>query len=210
VTAQDSAHPTSTRGRLEAFSDGVFAIAITLLVLDIAVPAEDSEDFLRAVVDQWPFYLAYVISFASIGAVWLAHQMITQYLDRVDAWFIRLNLLLLSVVSFLPFPTRLVGEHIGDTNPERVAVTMYGFTLLSAFALVSILWRYAVHGRLVVTDASEQDVDLLTNRLTPGMGAYVAMIALGLFFPSVAVVGYLAIAVFFIVPFGLILRHFRR
>ncbi len=196
-------------GRMEAFSDGVFAIAITLLVLELVVP-ETEGDFLDAVLDQWPLYLAYVVSFATIGAVWLAHHAITAYLERIDAGFVRLNLLLLLAVSFLPFPTRLLGEHIGESSPERVAVTIYGLTLLAVSTLVSALWRYAVHERLVVPDASDEDIQMLTKRLTPGMGAYVVMLILGLFLPTVAVFGYLAIALYLIVPFGLIRRHLLR
>jgi uncharacterized membrane protein len=194
-------------GRLEAFSDGVFAIAITLLVLELSVPAGAEDDLLDAFLDQWPSYLAYVVSFSTIGAIWLGHNGITDYLDRADAGFIRLNLLLLMVVSFLPFPTRLLGEHIGEDDPERVAVTIYGLTLLAATSLVSVLWRYAIHEKLVHPDAKDEDVQLLTKRLTPGLAAYAAIIVVGLFFPVVAVVAYLAVALFFIVPFRLLRQH---
>jgi uncharacterized membrane protein len=122
--------------RMEAFSDGLFAIAITLLVLEIAVPSGAEGDLLGAVVDQWPTYLAYLVSFSTIGAVWLAHTVITEYLDHATSVLIRLNLLLLMVVSFLPFPTRLLGEYIGEDEPERVAVTIYGINLFLASTLV--------------------------------------------------------------------------
>ena len=195
-----------TTARLEAFSDGVFAIAVTLLILDIAVPAGSADDPLRAVGDQWPSYLAYFVSFATIGAVWLAHSAITEYLDRADATLIRLNLLLLLIVSFLPFPTRLLAEYHGKSGAERVAVTIYGLNLLMASVLVSVLWRYAVRERLVRPDADDEEVQVLTKRLTPGLAAYVILIGLGLFLPVVAVLGYLAIAVYFIVPLRQI-RH---
>ena len=115
---------------MEAFSDGVFAIAITLLVLELAVPNGSEDDLLDGVLNQWPSYLAYLVSFASIGAVWLEHTVITEFLDHATSVLIRLNLLLLMVVSFLPFPTRLLGEHIGADEPERVAVTIYGLNLV--------------------------------------------------------------------------------
>jgi hypothetical protein len=98
--------PGYRTGRMEAFSDGVFAIAVTLLVLEIAVPAGSGDDLLGALGDQWPSYLGYLVSFATIGAVWFAHTVITEYLDHADSVLIRLNLLLLLVVSFLPFPTK--------------------------------------------------------------------------------------------------------
>ena len=98
---------------MEAFSDGVFAIAITLLILEIGVPAGSGGDLLKALGDQWPSYLAYLVSFATIGAVWFAHSVITEYLDHATTTLVRLNLLLLLVVSFLPFPTKLLAEYIG-------------------------------------------------------------------------------------------------
>jgi uncharacterized membrane protein len=189
--------------RMEAFSDGVFAIAITLLVLEITVPAGSEDDLLGAVGDQWPSYLAYAVSFSTIGAVWLAHAAITEYLHHATAVLLRLNLLLLMVVSFLPFPTRLLAEHLGDTDPARVAATVYGVTLLLAVLLLAVLWRYAVGAGLVRPDAPDEEIHTLTTLLTPGLGGYVAMIVVGLFLPTVATVGYLALAIALIVPFGL-------
>jgi uncharacterized membrane protein len=147
------------------------------------------------------------VSFASIGAVWLEHTVITEFLDHATSVLIRLNLLLLMVVSFLRFPTRLLGEHIGADEPERVAVTIYGLNLFLASALVSLLWRYAVREKLIQPDLADADVKMLTKRLTPGLAGYVAMIALGLFLPVLAVLGYLAIAVYIIVPFGALRRR---
>jgi uncharacterized membrane protein len=187
---------------MEAFSDGVFAIATTLLVLEISVPAGSGKHLLNAFLDQWPSYLAYVVSFATIGGVWLAHNVITEYLQHVDAIFVRLNLLLLMVVSFLPFPTRLLAEYIGDREPERVAATVYGLTLFTASGLVSALWRYAVRRGLVHPRRTDADVRLLTRRLTPGLVGYVVLLVAGLFVPLVAVFGYLAIALNMIAPVG--------
>ena len=188
-------------GRLEALSDGVFAIAITLLVLDIAVPAHAGSDLLAAVTRQWPSYLAYAVSFSTIGALWLGHNAITEYLDRADAAFIRLNLLLLLLVAFLPFPTRLFADYLGEDRPERVAATIYGVSLLVASTLLWVLWRYAVHAHLVRPDMADEEVELLTQRLTPGLGGYVLLIVLGLFVPVIAVAGYLAVALYYIIPF---------
>ena len=190
-------------GRLEAFSDGVFAIAITLLVLEISVPSDAGDDLLDAFLDQWPSYLAYVVSFSTIGAGWLAHTAITHFVHRADTLLVRLNLLLLMLVSFLPFPTGLVAEHIHDHEAERVAVTILGLNLLLVAVLVSGMWRYAVRAGLVRPDADDDEVRVLTQRLTPGLAGYVLMILLGLVAPVAAVLGYLLIAVGLIVPFGL-------
>jgi uncharacterized membrane protein len=188
-------------GRLEAFSDGVYAIAITLLVLDIAVPAHADGHLLSSLAHQWSVYLAYVVSFSTIGASWLGHNVITEYLDRADPTFIRLNLLLLAFVAFLPFPTRLFADFIREAQPERVAATIYGIFLLLSSTLLWVLWRYAVRAHLVRPDLGDEEVQLLTQRLTPGLGGYVVLIVAGLFVPVIAVIGYLGIALFYIIPF---------
>src|SRR6266576_1128959 len=188
-------------GRLEAFSDGVFAIAVPLLILDIGVSGTASHDLGAAIRSLWPSYLAYVASFSTIGAAWLGHNAITEYLDRADAAFVRLNLLLLLFVSFLPFPTRLVAEFIRQDKAERVAVTFYGIVLVLATTMLLVLWRYAVRAKLVRPDLADEEVELLTERLTPGLGGYLVLIVSGLFVPVIAVIGYLGIALYYIIPF---------
>ncbi len=195
--------------RLEGLSDGVFAIAITLLVLDLAVPGTREELF-HAFFREWPAYLAYVVSFSSIGAIWLGHSVITEYLDRADSTLLRLNLLLLLFVSFLPFPTKPVSEYLGARHNERVATTIYGLTLLVAVFLLWVLWRYAVREGLVRPDADDVEISELTVRLTPGLAGYGVLIIVGLFVPEVAIAGYLAVALYFIVPLHRRPRRIRR
>ena len=114
---------------MEAFSDGVFSIATTLLVLEIAVhPPGTALEQLR---HEWPAYLGYAISFLTIGAAWLAHNAITDRLTRADTLLLRINLLLLFVVAFMPFPTKLIAEALHEPDNERVFVTLYGVTLLT-------------------------------------------------------------------------------
>lgn len=91
--------------RMLGLSDGVFAFAITLLVLDLVVPSRGDTDVLGELLGEWPQFLAYVISFATIGAVWLAHAVITNHMVRSDSTFARLNLLLLLLASFMLYPT---------------------------------------------------------------------------------------------------------
>jgi uncharacterized membrane protein len=190
-------------GRLEAFSDGVFAIAITLLVLDLSMPVGWLDDPVGAFLDQWPSYLAYVVSFATIGAAWLAHTAVTNRVDRGDTSFARLNLLLLLVVSFLTFPTSLVGEAISSGNALRVATTIFGLNLFLVAVILALLWRHARGRGLVRAEVSEDEADVLSRRLNPSLGGYLVLIVVGLFLPLVAVVGYLAIAVVLLIP----MRH---
>jgi uncharacterized membrane protein len=195
--------------RLEAFSDGVFAIAITLLVLEISVPHE-TPDLLRAVLDLWPSYLAYLISFATIGAIWLGHTAITHYLRRATAAYLRLNLVLLLVVAFLPFPTSLLAQHTTRADGGRVATTAYGLTLLLAALLLSALWRTALRTNLIGPDTDDAEVRLVTRRLTPSVAGYLVLIAVGTIWPVVAAFGYLVVAVYLLLPITSGRRRIRR
>jgi uncharacterized membrane protein len=195
-------------GRMEAFSDGVFAIAITLLVLEIGIPEGSGDDLWGALLDQWPSYLAYLVSFATIGAVWFAHTVITEALSGATSVLIRVNLLLLLVVAFLPFPTILLSEYVGEPDAERIAVTVYGLNLLLASVLVSTLWRYANRAGLVREDLTDREVRALSSRLTPSLVSYAVVIVLGIFLPVVAVLGYLLIAIYLLLPLRELLRQY--
>jgi uncharacterized membrane protein len=195
---------------MEAFSDGIFAIASTLLVLDLAIPAASLPDVGQRLLDQWPIYLAYLVSFATIGQAWLGHSVITEYLDRADSILLRLNLVLLFFVSVLPYPTHMLAEYFSSENAERIAVTVYGLNLLAINGFISVLWHYAVAEHLVRRDNSEADVRTLTSKLDPSLASYAVVIGIGLLQPKVAVVLYLAIALFVIIPFRAVIRLIRR
>ena len=156
--------------RLEAFSDGVFAIAITLLVLEINVPESRFEDLWKGIVDQWPSYLAYATSFITIGGLWLAHHATFRRLASADGNVMRLNILLLMLVAFLPFPTKLMAEAIDNTtDAERVAVIFYGLALLAISVVVSVLWRYAAtHRDLLSPGVNDGEVKVIAEAGTDG------------------------------------------
>lgn len=117
-----TSRPTTSRrlpkSRLEAFSDGVFAIVVTLLILELEVPPP-SADIGPALIEEWPAYLGYLISFAFIGGSWIAHTNTTRFIRAVDAGWMRLNLLLLLLVSFLPFTTSLMAPTSTKPTPAR-------------------------------------------------------------------------------------------
>jgi len=199
-------HPRASRryrtGRMEAFSDGVFAFAITLLVLDLTVPEGSGRDLLAAVLALWPHYLTYVVSFATIGAVWLTHNAITEHLDHADSTFMRLNLLPLLFVAFIPFPTRFLAQYIDSEQPERIAILLYGISAVLLFGALVLLRWYA--GKAGLLRAAPGDGELsVYQRMNPGLVAYALLIVLGLFFPVAAVFGFLVIAVFIILPLRL-------
>ena len=144
---------TSSTTRLEAFSDGVFAIAITLLILEIKVPtaAEGVDGGLAAaLLHQWPSYLSYITSFLTIGIYWANHHGIFQYIKRTNHTLLMLNILLLMDISFLPFPTALVAEYIGHPAVEQAAALLYSGTFLLAGILFNLVWWYAVYNRSLI------------------------------------------------------------
>ena len=134
-------------GRTEAFSDGVFAIAITLLILEINVPETAFDNLWRGIAEQWPSYLAYATSFITIGGIWLAHHGIFRRLQYANTPLMLINLLLLMAVSFLPFPTKLMAEAIHNPDAERAAVIFYGGSLLVISCLISALWGSVARDR---------------------------------------------------------------
>jgi uncharacterized membrane protein len=210
VGGEPTSNDEARLARFAAFSDGLFAIAMTLLVLDLAVPAVSGDRLLRAVLDQWPSYLAYVVSFFTIGAVWLAHVAVHECLARANAVLLRLNLLLLFFVAFLPFPTHLIGDYVHDSSGERVAVTFYGLVLLAMNIALAVMWRYAVARHQVQDDTDPDRVRALTDKLNPSVGSYVVALAVGLLWPIVAVILYLVIAVYLLLPLSLFRRRRRR
>lgn len=142
-----SNHKSFGKSRMEAFSDGVFAIAITLLILDVVVHPPGT--LLEQIFHAWPSLIAYIISFLTIGVAWIGHTALTEHLERVDSVFLRLNLLVLLVVAFLPFPTRIVAENLSSFGEERVAITLYGLTLLAIRAIGSLMVMYAEREHLI-------------------------------------------------------------
>jgi uncharacterized membrane protein len=160
MTEQRSDHVELTRsGRLEAFSDGVFAIAITLLVLDLAVPARDQlhgGGLGAALAHQWPSYFAYLVSFLVIGIIWVNHHTMFSKVNLVDRPVLFANLALLLVVSVIPFPTRLLAEYLTAGSDAHTAAAVYSCAMLAVGLAYSVLW-------ISVT----RDVGLLHDHVDP-------------------------------------------
>jgi uncharacterized membrane protein len=150
-------------GRLEAFSDGVFAIAATLLVLLIEVPRDAGDGLGHALVNQWPQYLAYVLSFVAIGIMWVNHHAVLTHFERADRPFLFLNLGLLMCIAFAPFPTALVAEHLH----ERTAALAYGLSFTVTALFFNGVWHYG-RLRLLRPDADMREVRGITRSYIPG------------------------------------------
>jgi uncharacterized membrane protein len=188
-------------GRLEAFSDGVFAIAATLLILEIHVPS-GGRDLGDELLHLWPSYLAYVTSFLSIGVMWLNHHAIFARLARVDHTLLFLNSLLLLVIAFIPFPTELIAEHLRDGgNAERTAALCYGLTGVVLAIAFRLLWTYAARDRrLIRADVPQEAVDDITRTFNPGIPLYAAGAAVAFASPLASVALFLSYAVFYGLP----------
>ena len=184
--------------RLETFSDGVFAIAATLLVLEIGVSSADAHDLGPALLHLWPSYLAYATSFVTIGIIWMNHHTCVETIGRVDRTLLFLNLLLLMTVAFLPFPTKLVAEHLQKPG-EQAAVYAYAATFVVLAAIYNAWWRYASTGRRLIADGVPDSLlRAITRAFDPGVPTYVLTFVVAIFSPLASVFLTFAIAAFYL------------
>ncbi|MDP9239371.1 MAG: TMEM175 family protein [Actinomycetota bacterium] len=171
--------------RLEAFSDGVFAIAITLLVLEFKVPdTSRSGELWRALVDEWPSLAAYVTSFFVIGVMWVNHDAIFRQFVRADRGLLFLNLLLLLWAALIPFPTALLARYLNAGGPDsHIAAAVYSVNLLLAAIAFSSIWAYGVRGGRLLAAALDPREERRTM-LRFGVGTLVYAATVGLAFVS--------------------------
>jgi uncharacterized membrane protein len=179
---------SSQTNRLEAFSDGVFAIAITLLVLEIKVPAQleirAAGGLWSALAQRWPNYVGYVLSFLVIGVMWANHHTLFEYIRRANRTLIVMNLFLLMGVGFLPFPTAVLADHLADPATRTAATVFYGATLIfTSFTFNALWWIGRRQGFLRETEASNRGAHTITRRYGVALACYA--IATGLAFVSV-------------------------
>jgi uncharacterized membrane protein len=185
-----------TTGRVEAFSDGVLAIAITLLVLEIRLPATSGEggDLGEALGAIWPRYLAYATTFVIIGIMWANHHGLFQLVDRVDQGLLLANTLLLGGISFLPFPTSVLAEHWN----QHEALLLYGGTLTGIALLYNLVWHYARLRGLLVPGLDATVVRRISSRYVAGPLVYAAAMLLAPFHPGLSMATWVGLAVFFL------------
>ena len=172
-------------GRVEAFSDGVFAIAITLLILEIRVPPHDETKgtgLVEPLAHLWPSYFAFFMSFAVILVMWVNHHRIFSYVERVDDAFLDWNGLLLLLVTAVPFPTALLAEYLTEGPDARVAAAVYSGMGLAIALAFTALWRHAVRDHRLLAPGCEAEVAELSRRYRYGPLAY--LLTFGLAFVS--------------------------
>ncbi|HET6818737.1 MAG TPA: TMEM175 family protein [Mycobacteriales bacterium] len=186
--------------RLEAFSDGVFAIAITLLVLELHVPHVARGRLWHGLVDEWPQFAAYLSSFFVIGIMWVNHHSMFKQIRRIDRSMLFLNLLLLLWTALLPFPTGLIARHLGDGGTDaKVAEAVYGANLTLAAIAFSLIWTYAVrHRRLIDHDMSPQQEWASIARFSVGTFVYAATIGIAFVSPGAALALQFLLALYYL------------
>jgi uncharacterized membrane protein len=184
--------------RLETFSDGVFAIAATLLVLEISVSSTDDLGLGHALLHIWPQYLAYITSFVTIGIIWMNHHHTVSLIARTDRTMLFINNLLLLTIAFLPFPTKLVGDYLRDDG-EQAAALAYAATLVVMAILHQVWWQYARRNRRLIADETPDSALRAVDRAYwPGVPMYAAVFVVAFFSPLGAVFFTFAIAAFYL------------
>jgi uncharacterized membrane protein len=130
-----------SKSRTEAFSDGVFAVAATLLVFSLAPPV--SSHLSRELLNEWPSYAAYAISFLTIVVIWINHHVVVDAMDHIDRPFLFLNALLLLTVAFIPFPTGVLAHYLQAGHDQQIAAFAYGLTMSAMAFAFSFFSLYA-------------------------------------------------------------------
>jgi uncharacterized membrane protein len=190
--------------RLEAFSDGVIAVAITLLVLEVHVPdrldVHGNRDLWHALGKLWPNYLGYVISFVVIGIMWANHHNIFQYIAHTDHYLILINTLWLLFIGLVPFTTDLLAEYLGHDG-EKTATIVYSGWFFATALVYNLLWRYASRwGNLLEPDADPAAIAAITRRFNYGPPSYGLAFAASLVYAPASLAILLALALLYALP----------
>jgi len=189
--------------RAESFSDGVFAVAITVLVFNLLPIADETRGAnsltASALGGHWPAYLAYVVSFLTIGIMWLNHHTMLSQVTRVDRTVLVLNLFLLMGVVAIPFPTALVADHLHESGSGRVAAVTYGLVMIAISIGYSITWVYiAAHQQALGSRRRVHTPRLSTVRFTAGNAGYVAGTGIAFRWPVAALIIFGLLAVYYL------------
>jgi uncharacterized membrane protein len=190
-------------GRLETFSDGVFAIAATLLILNVDTHVQSCALEHAVLADQllcgWPSYVAYMVSFLTIGIIWVNHHTVMNQIARADRTFLMLTVGFLMVVAFIPFPTALVAENISEPG-ARAATVAYGINLTLTAVMFNAIWFYAARRRrLLRDDADEGTVRGISRTFVFGPWIYLGVTVLAAIDPTVGAIAFILFALFWVI-----------
>lgn len=180
--------------RLETFADGIFAIAATLLILSVDGAVHDPSELTHA----WPAYVAYAVSFVTIGIMWVNHHALMAQMSHIDRRYMLATVIFLMCVAFLPFPTRLAAEHIHGPGARNAALA-YGFTMVANALSFNLIWFYAAIGRrLLRADADPRVVRGFTRSFIPGPWIYLGATLVAFASPQASLILYLVYAGFWV------------
>jgi uncharacterized membrane protein len=192
---------TTVTSRIEAFSDGVFAIAITLLILEIKVPSPGPVNLSSQLLHEWPAYFSFLISFAFIGIMWMNHHRLFTHIARSDDALLILNLLLLLGVTIVPFPTAVLATNLGQSG-QRAAVILYNAVYVFIAIVFNVLWRYAAspNRRLLAEDVDYAAVRRISRQYAFGPALYLLCLVLSWVSVAASLALNFALACFFALP----------
>jgi TMEM175 potassium channel family protein len=189
----------SSTTRLETFSDGVFAVAITLLVLGLHV-GRGPGDLATRLGREWPHYVTYAISFMTIGIIWMNHHLQFERIERADRTLMLLNLVLLMFVTAIPFPTSILGDRLWTPSDPHVATAVYAATLLAMGIAFFATYMWAIYAKLFGEWVTRAQVKYIVARNAAGLIVYVAAIAVAFVSPTASVLLCFAAAVYYAFP----------
>ena len=188
-------------GRLEAFSDGVFAVAITLLILNIQSPTADqiknAGGLGHALLAQWPFYVSYVLSFITVGITWVNHHQLFKYITHTDHTLLFLNLLLLMCITFIPFPTALLAEYMQQADQQQTAALVYGGLFTLTAIMFNLVWWYAIRRKLTDENLRMSHQRNMAVRYLPGPLLYLTGTLLAFVSAWLSLAVYISMAIFY-------------
>ena len=185
--------------RLETFADGVFAIAITLLVLEIHIPAAGG-NLTDGLLAQWPSFVAYVTSFLGIGVMWVSHHQMFAIIHRTTPTFLFLNVLFLLPVAFIPYPTAVVAQHILEPDSRTVAVLLYGAVSTVVAVMFNVLWSYAFSRNLIAGTPGVDGVRSAARGFLIGPFVYLGATLFALVNPFLSMAMFAGMAVYWMLP----------
>jgi uncharacterized membrane protein len=173
--------------RLEAFSDGVFAVAITLLILEVNIPG--GENLWHQLKEEWPSFASFFVSFWVIGIIWVNHHGVLDHLKRADRGVLYLNLFVLLTVVFIPFSTALMAEHLKSGADENVAAAVYAGTLMAMSVAFGVLWSYiTTHREALGVELSDDEVRGITRAFQLGNPFYAVAVIVAFISPAIVLV----------------------
>ncbi len=193
--------PGDSTERIQAFSDGVFAVAITLLILNIQVPhLDDNQRLIDALIRLWPAYLSYFLSFLTIGIVWANHHQTFQFIVRGNHGLRMLNIFLLMTVTLIPFTTAVLSEYIERPADQQAAAAVYALGWLLLSIAYNLLWQYAVRARLLDPRLTMRQIGVIKRRTFLGAVLYAVAVIVAAFSAALSILICFGLAVYYLVP----------